>query len=260
MRRSALAFLFALGLSIVTVAQPAAAKGKNALDKGDFRVGFPPMEKGKKPMPADDAKELRDVADALNSTIALPRDVYLNTDNCGEANAFYDSEGPQIKLCYELIDQYEQEFKTISKDPKEIDDMVKDTLAQTLFHELGHCLIDQWELPATGREEDAVDQLATVLLLDGSPEGVDSAVNAALEFDIAASNEQKGDMVFWDEHSFSKTRFYDMLCLVYGNDPKKNAGMVGENGLPKERAVRCTEEYKRADRSWMKLLAPYVLS
>ncbi len=73
------------------------------------------------------------------------------------ANAFYDPSGPQIKICYELLEQYEKEFKTISKDPKEVDDMVEDTLVQTLFHELGHCLIDQWDLPATGREEDAVD-------------------------------------------------------------------------------------------------------
>ena len=140
-----------------------------------------------------------------------------------------------------------------------IDDMVEDTLVQTLFHELGHCLIDQWELPATGREEDAVDQLATVLLLDGSPEGQKSAIHAALEFAIASSNEEKGDMLFWDEHSFSKTRFYDMMCLVYGSDPKKNGFMIGDDGLPESRAVRCAEEWRRANRAWMKLLQPYVL-
>ena len=31
----------------------------------------------------------------------------------------------------------------------------------TFFHELGHALIDAWDLPITGREEDAADQLPT---------------------------------------------------------------------------------------------------
>jgi len=240
-------------------AQPAAtARSKNPNDKGDFKVGFPPSEKGKKPMPAELLTAFKEIADGLNTMVALPKDIYINMDSCGEANAFYEPAGPQIKICYELLDQYEKEFKTISKNEKEVDAMVEDTLVQTLFHELGHCLIDVWELPATGREEDAVDQLATVLLLDGSASGQESAVNAALEFAIASSNEAKDDMVFWDEHSFSKTRFYDMLCLVYGSDPKKNAKMVGDNGLPAARAGRCSQEYTRANRAWLKLLQPYI--
>ena len=142
---------------------------------------------------------------------------------------------------------------------RKVDAMVEDTIIQTLFHELGHCLIDVWDLPSTGREEDAVDQLATVLMLDGSPEGADSAINAALEFDIASRDEDKDDMVFWDEHSFSKTRFYDMVCLVYGSNPVQYDGMVGPDGLPEERAGGCAEEFKRAERSWLKLLEPYII-
>ena len=252
--------MIVMATAAMTLAQPSApTRSKNAFDKGDFRVGYPPSERGKKAMPADEADGFKEIADGLNGVIALPRDVYLNIDTCGEANAFYDPAGPQIKICYELLEQYEKEFKTISKDPKEVDDMVEDTLVQTLFHELGHCLIDQWDLPATGREEDAVDQLATVLLLDGSASGQKSAINAALEFAIASSNEEKGDMLFWDEHSFSKTRFYDMLCLVYGSNPTKNNFLLGDDGLPKQRAARCPAEYKKADHAWMKLLQPYIL-
>ncbi len=97
-----------------------------------------------------------------------------------------------------------------------------------------------------------------MLLLDGTS-GQKSAINAALEFAIASSNEEKGEMLFWDEHSFSKTRFYDMLCLVYGSNPTKNAFMIGDDGLPKQRAERCPAEYKKADHAWMKLLQPYFL-
>jgi hypothetical protein len=262
LRVAVVAAVFIVLNAVTANAQSTPIKPRNALDKGDFRVGFSPITRAKdakKKMPDELTKAFQEVVDPLNAVIALPHDVYLNMDLCGQANAFYSPSTNEITICYELLLQFENEFKLISKDPKEIDNMVQDTLVQTLFHELGHCLIDVWELPATGREEDAVDQLATVLLLDGSPEGVDSAINAALEFSIASTNDNPNDMTFWDAHSFSKTRFYDMLCLVYGSDPKKNAGLVGPDALPKERAVRCSEEYKRADRAWTKLLTPYLM-
>jgi len=111
-----------------------------------------------------------------------------------------------------------------------------------------------------GREEDAVDQLATVLMLDGSDEGAVSAFNAALEFEISSRSQKKASMIFWDEHSFSKTRFYDMICLVYGSNPEKNSGLVGPTKLPVERAGRCENEWARAERAWLKLLAPHILN
>jgi hypothetical protein len=210
-------------------------------------------------MPKEETEVLQGVADALNSLLAMPKDIYLNLDTCGEANAFYSPDSDEIIFCYELLDQFEREFKTISKSQARVDQMVEDTFIQTLFHELGHCLIDVWDLPATGREEDAVDQLATVIMLDGSPEGLSSAINAALEFEIASRAEKKANMIFWDEHSFSKTRFYDMLCLAYGSNPEKNGKLIGPNLLPEQRAGRCGTEYKRAERSWLRLLEPYIL-
>ncbi|MBP6003175.1 MAG: hypothetical protein KA746_07055 [Pyrinomonadaceae bacterium] len=241
-----------------TVAKPV----KHPLDKGDFKVGFSPKTKSqnpKKDMPKDEKEVFQEIATALNELIAMPKDIYLNMDTCGEPNAYYSPDTSEITFCYELLVQYEEEFKSIEKNQKKVDEMVEDTLIQTLFHELGHCLIDVWDLPATGREEDAVDQLATILMLDGSPEGANSAINAALEFEIASRDQDKGDMLFWDEHSFSKTRFFDMVCLVYGSNPDQYSGLVGPDLLPEQRAVRCTEEYERANRSWMKLLEPYII-
>jgi hypothetical protein len=235
---------------------------KNPLDKGDFKVGFSPITRAKTPkkaMPADEKAAFQEIATSLNTLIALPKDIYLNIDTCGEANAFYSPDSEEIIFCYELIDQFDREFNTISKDQARVDEMVEDTIVQTLFHELGHCLIDVWDLPATGREEDAVDQLASILMLDGSAEGQLSTIHAALEFDIASRGTEKDDMVFWDEHSFSKTRFYDMICLAYGSNPTKNGNMVGPDKLPVERAQRCETEFKRAQHAWFKLLTPYFL-
>ena len=107
---------FLLATTIVTVqsiGQTTAQPKKNSLDKGDFRVGFSPKTRAKTPnkeMPKEDKAILQEIATALNSLIALPKDIYLNLDTCGEANAFYSPETAEITFCYELIAQFEQEF------------------------------------------------------------------------------------------------------------------------------------------------------
>ena len=49
-------------------------------------------------------------------------------------------------------------------------------------HELGHALIHVLDLPTTGREEDAVDQLSTYILAYGSEGGESPTLDPALAF------------------------------------------------------------------------------
>lgn len=253
-----------IGLAMFCIsanAQTAPKPGGNALDKGDFKVGFSPKTRAKQPnkaIPAEIKAILKEMADPLNEIIALPHDIYLNFDVCGEPNAFYDPQTDEITMCYEFFDVFDQTFRKVSKDEKEINNYIGGTVAVIFFHELGHCLIDVWDLPATGREEDAVDQLAMVLMLDGSDEGQDTVLSAALFFALSSEGQSNDDLNFWDEHSLDQQRFYNMLCFMYGSNPEKNKGIVGANGLPAQRAGRCPAEYKRADRAWERLLTPYL--
>ncbi len=238
-------------------------KPVNNLDKGNFKVGFSPTTKSKNPdkiLPKEIAQILEEITRPLNETIGLPFDVYLNFDQCGEPNAFYSPETKEITMCVEFMETFEETFREISQNQVEIDEMTSGTTAFFFFHELGHCLIDVWDLPATGREEDAVDQLAVWILLDGTPEGEDMVLSAAIFFDLFSANETKGNLPFWGEHSFNKQRFYNTLCLTYGSNPEKGKNLIGGKGLPIERAARCQQEFKRTDRAWDRLLAPYVKS
>lgn len=235
----------------------------NNIDKGDFKVGFSPatMKKNpKKAMPKDLADSMVEIAGSLNEIIALPYDVYLNFDECGEPNAFYNSGVKEITMCYEFIMEFEQTFKEVSKNQAQVDEMTEGAMIVFFFHELGHCLIDVWDLPATGREEDAVDQLAMFVLLDGTPEGERMILSAATFFAVASSRRGSEDLAFWGEHSLDQQRFYDMLCLTYGSNPAENKHLLGKNGLPPNRAERCPTEFKRVDSAWQKLLAPYLKS
>lgn len=51
--------------------------------------------------------------------------------------------------------------------------MVTGAVFFAFLYELGHALVDQLELPVTGKEEDAVDQLAAVILDEGAQQGRD---------------------------------------------------------------------------------------
>lgn len=235
----------------------------NGVDKGDFKVGFSPVTLRKNPkkvMDKEVAESLLELTKSLNEIIALPYDVYLNFDECGEPNAFYNSTTKELTMCYEFLGEIEGTFKQISEKESEINDMSENAMIVFLFHELGHCLIDVWDLPTTGREEDTVDQLAMFILLDGTPEGEQMVLSAATFFAIVSEQKNTEELAFWDEHSLDQQRFYDMLCLTYGSNPSKNKELLGKDGLPLERAQGCPAEFQKVDRTWRKLLAPYLKS
>lgn len=266
MKKTSGLFIFLLtvflsaNLSTVS-AQTKTGAAKNNIDKGDFKVGFSKATLKSSPnkkMPKEISDFLVEIANTLNEIIALPYDVFLNFDVCGEPNAFYHPGNKEITMCYEFLEEFEQVFKTVSKNEKEVDDMTFGAMTVFFFHELGHCLIDVWDLPATGREEDAVDQLAMVILLDGTREGENMVLSAAMFFDLVSRNQDKSDLAFWGEHSLDQQRFYDMLCLTYGSNPTKNKHLITNKFLPAERAGRCQAEYKRVDSAWGRLLAPYL--
>ena len=126
-----------------------------------------------------------------------------------------------------------------------------------LQHETGHALVHLLDLPITGREEDAVDNLATVILIEG--EAHDALFAAITNFGALSAEMESGDhpLPVWNEHSLSAQRLFDVACLLYGSDPKAFADLVGPEGLPEERAQRCPGEYQQKQRAWDTLLAPF---
>lgn len=100
---------------------------------------------------------LEHIAVDLNSTLTIPKSVGLTYRECKQANAFYA--GNSIVMCYELVDTF---YKTFEKDGlkgAELDQSVDNAVTFAFYHELGHALVSVLDLPITGKEEDAVDQL-----------------------------------------------------------------------------------------------------
>lgn len=205
------------------------------------------------------ARVLEEIAAVLNEAVVIPVRLGLRFAECGEPNAYYDPEAKVVSVCFELLTHYYDILAEEFDDESELDDAVLGAFTFVFFHEIGHALVDVLELPVTGREEDAVDQLSAWLLIDNG-DGDEAVVHGALSFEVSArASDEVSDDQFADEHSLDEQRVYNMLCWLYGSDPKKYAPLV-DDPLPKARAERCEGEYRLLDRSWSRLLEAHVRS
>ena len=232
-----------------------------APDHGDFKVVRRGAGGGKnaeaRSESEDEEKALEEVAAGLNKTFSLPHDIFLSFDECGDPNAFYDPEKKQVTVCYELVSSFYEAFRADYRNEEELDEAVGNATTFVFYHELGHALVDAYDLPVTGREEDAVDQLSVLVLADGTDEGDRTVLDAALSF-AGESDAELDELAFADEHSLDRQRFYNIICLLYGQNGQRFASLVEDGVLPEGRAERCGEEFARADRAWDALLAPFI--
>jgi hypothetical protein len=210
-----------------------------------------------------DHKMLEDMADGVNYLFDLPYDVPVVGLQCDVSNAFWNTTEQQMELCYEFIDDLQSQFRAAGEaDPL---NMAMDATYATFFHEMGHMVIDIYDLPITGREEDVADQVAAFMLLqpgedeqlDGESVEVMMAMAELFEL-FAAQDGEPDESAFADEHSPDKVRVYNLLCWTFGADPDGNVGIVDNGLLPEDRAVRCEDEFDQINRSWITLLAPHM--
>ncbi|MEJ8475251.1 DUF4344 domain-containing metallopeptidase [Roseibium algae] len=130
----------------------------------------------------------------------------------------------------------------------------------TLYHEAGHMLVSELQLPILGQEEDAVDNLATITMLSAGDDDTDLLLTNAMIgwFLIADDNEE--DLVFYGEHDLDEQRGYTMLCMMAGSDPDAFTELAADLGLPKERAETCAWDYDQAVQSWDSVTEPFLRS
>jgi hypothetical protein len=229
-------------------------------DGSGFRVAYAPTDD-----PAHDQirqlfagdRVFEKIADALDRVLVMPRAVDIHMVGCGQPNAFYDPQNHRIIVCYELITYFLDTFRPHVSGEEELGNAAMGATFFAFFHELGHAVIAELEIPATGREEDSADQIATLILLEAGDHGVAMAMSGAKWFALLADDNQHRTP-FWDEHALDGQRFYNVVCLIYGEKPDERAALVRDRILPEPRAARCPAEYASTNRSWEKLMAPHL--
>lgn len=205
---------------------------------------------------------LEQLAEDVTATYKLPYDIPLIGAQCDEANDFWSPDDQAMSMCYEDVDESLKIFgEAGDPDPEE---SARRVVVASFFHELGHMLIDIYQLPATGREEDVADQLAASILLgpddDGNidPDYVQAAKDQAREYQIYAQQDEPDEEFFADVHTLDRARAYNFECWIYGSDPEANADIVEQGLLPESRAERCQDEFDKLTDAWAELLDPHI--
>lgn len=193
------------------------------------------------------------IAIRLNDSLALPLDITLATAHCDEPNASYNPTMRRVTLCYELFRSLAERFKTTPGQEY----VVPGTIMFALMHETGHALVDVLALPVTGREEDAVDQLATILLLEQGAIGDSLAFGAAGWFTTSARRGRLDSLALADSHSLDQQRVFNLLCWIEGRAPGRYPEIAAMGWLPEHRRDKCSEEYARLSASWRRLLSRF---
>jgi hypothetical protein len=138
----------------------------------------------------------------------------------------------------------------------------RDNATYTLYHEVGHLFVDQFELPMLAKEEDAADNLATLMILDAYDASEDGAIlyNAFWYWSLTDA-EQAGQEIdqasLFDEHSLDKQRAFAMVCLVVGKDKDEFADIAQEWELDADQQEACGGTYEQAKTGWDKVLDPH---
>jgi hypothetical protein len=230
-------------------------------DKGDFIVehtGVKNSHYAEIDRKIKQDKTLEKAADQLNRSLILPHDIFLRTKDCGEANAFYNPSEQSITMCYELMEHFYLLYREDGYTEDKAYESMFDATRFVFLHEIGHALIDTYNLPITANEEDAADRCSSFICIEELGEGgIKSILAAADAFRIESKSRTPSGRDLADEHLLQEQRFFNSLCMVYGSNPTKYAYIVEKSYLPQARAVRCPSEYERTAQSWSVLLAPW---
>lgn len=206
------------------------------------------------------ASETEEVAATLARAFELPNPLLVRGVNGTGGGPFYNPEDNSITLPYgfaalvfEIESGSEAEFS-----PSEIGEQVGAVNSFILAHEFAHALIENFELPVLGGEEDAADSISTAVLLE-VPEGDVYAAEAAsfwAEFSSRQEPPAIGD--YADTHSLDLQRAFDILCWVAGSSQGSYEEVAELEALPESRLESCPEEYERLVDSIEQELTPHL--
>ncbi len=197
---------------------------------------------------------LQEFIDEMNNRIEFPGEVVIKIEECGESNAFYYDDISTISICYEFIDEM------IALQDENLDDHQKliNAVGFMFLHEMGHALVAKLDLPITGKEENAVDELAMLVLTsDTTDRAYFAAVEGAMQFYSDALKEKLKTSDFYDTHAPSMERYYDMVAIIVAAYPESAVDFVGENDkwkISEERAELAVEQYEKKLNAWKTLL------
>jgi hypothetical protein len=130
-------------------------------------------------------------------------------------------------------------------------------IAWLVYHEFGHGMIFEYQLPVLGKEEDAVDSFATINMI---AEEDDPALETMI-IDVVDAWFQAGlyANLTYGQHSIDEQRGYAVICLLVGHDPEGYKGVADDAEMPEDRQANCKWDFQKAQESWDSVLGDNML-
>ena len=126
-----------------------------------------------------------------------------------------------------------------------------------LYHEIGHMLMHQLNLPVLGKEEDAADNMATwTLLRKGTAEADQALSDAAYGWLLTglAYNSTIEDEDLYGNHSLDRQRAFQIVCLMVGSNDTAFRPIANQYAIDRDRQDTCANDYYTVNRSLEGLL------
>lgn len=228
----------------------------------EFRFEEPADEVNEKILKAIKAEGFIPVIkNELNKDLSLSNPIVIDFMQVEDPDEgpYYDPEEQKIVVPYHFWTYVYDELNEDTQGamaPDELNILTGDVVIHTLYHEIAHALIDVNEFAITGREEDAADELAVLMILDHFEKGSHIALTAADFFELEGSYQDEiTDEDLFGEHALDDQRFFNTVCLVYGYGDAQAKEIMIELEVDEERLGICEEDFDKRRAAWDKLLA-----
>jgi hypothetical protein len=209
--------------------------------------------------------QAQNVLERLSEFLApfrLPQALLMRIRGCnGRVNAYY--ENAVVTVCYEYLEFFESNVPD-KPTPAGLkpEDATLGPIFDLFLHEAGHAMFDLLKIPMMGREEDAADLFSAYILLQLSSEEkrafILGTATMARKEAVKAMEKSPQFKDFADEHGHPAQRYFNFVCMAYGQDPVLFADAIQLGELPPERASTCGTEYAQFAYAFRSLIQPHM--
>lgn len=205
------------------------------------------------------AVDIGNLSNILASTFQIPQHIDVKAIN-GIDSPFWYAKDSSITFQYGFAWLVYDTLKTSNPtwSSKQVGYATGAVLGFILEHEFTHALISIYDLPVLGKEEDAADTLATLLLLK-SPQGARLALSAAEFWDDFSGRQNPPALAdYAEEHSLDLQRSFTIVCEIAGSSDANYALIKKADILPPGQIQTCPAQYQQDVKSFTQVLDPHI--
>lgn len=202
-----------------------------------------------------DRRVLEDLREFL-SALRLPRDIAIRTAQCGDTRLRYEPQAPAT-ICYEVMDQVAKIVAKRTNDAQLRQTIITGAFIQAALHETAYAIFDVLDIPIWGREYDAADRLAALIMMQFGDDVSSTAMLWTIQL-FHWSDQKWTGSDFASDVSPEFQRFYNFACVAAAANYLDFGGLIENKFIPEYRARQCNSEYQEIRKAFNLRIMPYV--